>query len=101
MVQMTETRARRLEEAEAAEDAADARMFDERVAELAADDVPELGDPENPEWSEADFARARPASEVLNIVPAAIDIGDEDYNRVMAGLDEAKVIIEREAGADS
>lgn len=26
---------------------------------------PKLNDPENPEWTEADFARARPASEVL------------------------------------
>jgi len=26
---------------------------------------PELIDPDNPEWTDADFARARPASEVL------------------------------------
>ncbi|MNI63512.1 hypothetical protein D3C73_1188880 [compost metagenome] len=26
---------------------------------------PKLNDPQNPEWTEADFARARPASEVL------------------------------------
>lgn len=30
-----------------------------------------------------------------------IDRGDEDYNRIMAGLDEAKAIIEGTAPADS
>ena len=28
-------------------------------------DRPRLDDPDNPEWTEEDFARARPASEVL------------------------------------
>ena len=28
-------------------------------------DEPRLDDPDNPEWTEADFARARPGSEVL------------------------------------
>lgn len=53
--------ARRLEEAETAEDTADARLYVERMEQLEAD---------------------------------AIDIGDEDYNRVMAGLDDAKAMIE-------
>lgn len=53
--------ARQLEEGEAAEDAADARLYDERRDQLEAD---------------------------------PIDVGDEDYNRVMAGLDDAKAMIE-------
>ena len=28
-------------------------------------DEPDLTDPENPEWTEADFARARPGAEIL------------------------------------
>jgi len=73
--------ARRLEEADAAEDAADARLYDERMVELEADDVPELGD--------AFFREA-----ALNQGAGAVDVGDEDHNRVMAGLDDAKVMIE-------
>lgn len=33
--------------------------------------------------------------------PPAIDVGDEDFNRVMAGLDEAKAIIAGTAAPDS
>lgn len=73
--------ARRLEEAEAVEDAADARLYYERMAELAPDDAPELGD--------AFFREAVP-----NEGAGAVDVGDEDYNRVMAGLDYAKAMIE-------
>jgi uncharacterized protein (DUF4415 family) len=32
---------------------------------MAYEPEPDLTDPDNPEWTEEDFARARPASEVL------------------------------------
>ena len=38
---------------------------EEIEAKMAALPEPDLTDPDNPEWTEEDFARARPASEVL------------------------------------
>ena len=34
---------------------------------------PEENDPDNPEWTEADFARAKPASELPPDIKAAFD----------------------------
>ncbi len=39
---------------------------DDIEAEMVERSEPDLTDPNNPEWTEGDFARARPAAEVLS-----------------------------------
>lgn len=52
---------------------------DEIEARLAALPEPDLDDPDNPEWTEEDFARARPAREVLG--DAFVDAWEEMRKR--------------------
>lgn len=44
-------------------------------ARLAAQPEPELDDPDNPEWTEADFARATPIDKASPILQAALGRG--------------------------